>query len=315
MIASSLKGKPSFAAAVLVLLTLPTIGAHAQKLVATIPGYAGSMAVNPATQLVYAPHAQYVNVISEKTNTVVRTISVPEAGNLLSAAVNPVTNTLYAGDGRMLFVIDLKTNQVTATVNVPAEGVYVNVATNKIYVSNFGTDVYSIDGRTNNILKDITPTNGVQNLGINPVTNRIYIATQTFTGRVALLDGNTDTITTYVDVGGNLAFGVSVDPLRNLVYVTGQFGTLSVMNGATNTLASTINIGGQPASLVDDPFTQRVYVNNAGLNAIQTIDARTNSIINTVPAGTQPEYSDIDFRTGLLYVENQDPAVLAFRTR
>jgi YVTN family beta-propeller protein len=95
----------------------------------------------------------------------------------------------------------------------------------------------------------------------------------------------------------------------------GQFGTLSVMNGATNTLASTINIGGQPASLVDDPFTQRVYVNNAGLNAIQTIDARTNSIINTVPAGTQPEYSDIDFRTGLLYVENQDPAVLAFRTR
>jgi YVTN family beta-propeller protein len=88
-----------------------------------------------------------------------------------------------------------------------------------------------------------------------------------------------------------------------------------VINGATNTLAATINVGGGPASLVNDPFTQRVYVNNAGLNAVQTIDARTNTVINTVPAGTSPEYSDIDLRTGLLYVQSQDPAVLAFRTK
>jgi YVTN family beta-propeller protein len=160
-----------------------------------------------------------------------------------------------------------------------------------------------------------TSTDGVQNLAFNQATNRVYIATQFFFGKVAVLDGNTDSVLTEISDGGNLAFGVSVDPLRNLVYVTGQFGTLSVINGATNTLDTTINIGGGPASLVHDPFTQRVYVNNAGLNAIQTIETRSNTVIKTVPAGASPEYSDIDLRTGLLYVQNQDPAVLAFSAK
>src|SRR5579859_1195840 len=307
MFGHSLKGKLALAAAAICLSSLSTIAASAQKLVATVPGYAVDVAVDPATQLVYASAGQQVNVISEKTNTIVGTIPIPTTRSVIGDAVNPLTNRLYVGDGQTLYVVDTNTKKVTATVNVPAEGVYVNVVTDKIYVSDFNTNVYSIDGRTNNILKDITIANGAQNIAFNQATNRVYVATQFFFGTVAVLDGNTDSVITYVRDGGNLAFGVSVDPLRNLIYVTDQFGTVSVINGATNTLAATINVGGGPASLVNDPFTQRVYVNNAGLNAVQTIDARTNTIINTVPAGTAPTYSDIDLRTGLLYVQSQDP--------
>jgi YVTN family beta-propeller protein len=315
MFGHSLKRKLTLAAAGICLLSLSTIAAGAQRLVATIPGHAVDVAVDPATQLVYATAGQQVNVISEKTNTIVGTIPIPTTRNVIGDAVNPLTNRLYVGDGQTLYVVDTNTKKVTATVNVPAFGVYVNAAANKIYVSDFNSDVYSIDGRTNNILKDIHIADGVQNLAFNQLTNRVYVATQFFFGTVAVLDGNTDSVITEVRDGGNLAFGVGVDPLRNLVYVTDQFGTVSVINGATNTLAATINVGGGPASLVNDPFTQRVYVNNAGLNAVQTIDARTNTIINTVAAGTGPTYSDIDLRTGLLYVQSQDPAVLAFRTK
>jgi DNA-binding beta-propeller fold protein YncE len=47
---------------------------------------------------------------------------------------------------------------------------------------------------------------------------------------------------------------------------------------------------------------------------VQTINTATNTVINTVPAGTGPTYSDIDLRAGLLYVQNQDGNVFAFRT-
>lgn len=93
---------------------------------------------------------------------------------------------------------------------------------------------------------------------------------------------------------------------HNLVYVADEFGTVSVINGATNTLSATIQVGGEPGGLAVDPLHQRVYVNNGGLNAVQTINTATNTVINTVPAGTGPTYSDIDLRTGLLYVQNQD---------
>jgi YVTN family beta-propeller protein len=88
-----------------------------------------------------------------------------------------------------------------------------------------------------------------------------------------------------------------------------------VINGATNTLSATIQVGGEPGGLAVDPLHQRVYVNNGGLNAVQTINTATNTVINTVPAGTGPTYSDIDLRTGLLYVQNQDGNVFSFRTK
>jgi YVTN family beta-propeller protein len=106
----------------------------------------------------------------------------------------------------------------------------------------------------------------------NPVTNRIYVATEDgFFGHVVVIDGNTDSVITTVKDGGMLAFNVGVDVIRNLVYVADEFGTVSVINGATNTLSATIQVGGEPGGLAVDPLHQRVYVNNGGLNAVQTI--------------------------------------------
>jgi YVTN family beta-propeller protein len=318
MSGSSVKDKLSFVAILLCLLSLPTIAAHAQRVVATIPaGTPSDVAVNPLTAMAYVPSGHQVDVISEKRNTIVGSIPVVGTASALQEdAVDPLTNRLYVGDSQFLYVIDTRTKKVTATVNVPAAGIAVNVATNKIYVSDFNSNVYVIDGATNNILKDISLPAGLENLAVNPVTNRIYVATEAnFFGHVIVIDGNSDTVLTTVQDGGELSFNVGVDAIHNIVYVSDEFGTLSVINGATNTLTSTITLGGEPFGLAVDPVHRRVYVNNSGLNAVQVVDGTTNTLINTVPAGTSPEYSDIDFLRGLLYVQNQDGNVIVISTK
>jgi YVTN family beta-propeller protein len=318
MSGSSLKDRLTVVAALLCLLSLATIPANAQTVVATIPaGTPSDAAVNPLTALAYVPSGHQVDVISEKTNTIVGSIPVAGTANALQEdAIDPVTNKLYVGDSQLLYVIDTRTKKVTATVNVPAVGIGVNIATNKIYVSDFNSNVYVIDGRTNNILKDIALPTGVENLAVNPVTNRIYVATEAnFFGHVVVIDGSTDTVLTTVQDGGELSFNVGVDAIHNIVYVSDEFGTLSVINGATNTLTTTIALGGEPFGLAVDPVHRRVYVNNPSLNAVQVVDGTTNSLINTVPAGTSLEYSDIDFLRGLLYVQNQDGNVVVISTK
>jgi DNA-binding beta-propeller fold protein YncE len=149
---SSVKYKASLVAAFLSLLALPTMSANAQTVVATIPaGTPSDVAVNPRTGLVYVPSGHRVDVISEKTNTILGSIAVDSPGTLQEAAVDPLTNTLYVGDSHFLYVIDTRTKKLAATVNVPAVGIDVNIATDKIYVSDFNSNVYVIDGATNNI--------------------------------------------------------------------------------------------------------------------------------------------------------------------
>jgi YVTN family beta-propeller protein len=317
MYGASLKAKLSLAAIVLCLLPLSTTVADAQTVVATIPiPFASDVTLNPATGLGYVPANSGVDVISEKTNTVVGFIPINSARGVEEAAVDPLTNRLYVTTSQALYVVNTTTNQVVATVNVPAAGVAVNIATDKIYVSDFDSNVYVVDGRTNNILKDISLPTGVENLVVNPVTNRIYVAEDLFPGKVAVIDGATDQVITTVNAGGDLTFNVGVDVLHNLVYTADQLGTVSVINGATNTLTATVTVGGQPADVSIDPQHRRVYVDNAGLNAVQVINGATNTVIDTVPVGASPDYSDIDIFRGLLYVVNSsDGTVSAIKTR
>jgi YVTN family beta-propeller protein len=156
MSASSLKAKLGCAAALVWLVSLSNVAARAQTQVATIPaGTPTDVSVNLVTGLVYVPSGRQVDVISDKTDKIAYSIPVATAYGLVPDVINPATNTLYLGDQHELFVVNAATRQVTATVNVPAAGLAVNVATNKIYVSDFNSNVYVIDGATNNIIKDI----------------------------------------------------------------------------------------------------------------------------------------------------------------
>lgn len=317
MSALSFKGKLSLAATVLCLLPLSTTLASAQKIVATIPiPNATDVAIDPVTALAYIPSGPAVAVVSEKTNTVVGFALIDSTYGPEEVAVDPLTNRLYVTTSQALYVVDTTTDLVVATVNVPAVGVAVNIATNKIYVSDFNANVYVVDGKTNNILKDISFPEGVENLAVNPVTNRIYVAEDLFPGKVGVINGLSDTILTTVTAGGDLTFSVGVDYVHNLVYTADQLGTVSVIDGKTNTLKATISTGGQPGYLSVDSARRRIYVDNTsnGLSAVQVINGANDKVIDTIPIPGGPNYSDIDPFRGLLYVTTLGPDVYVIKT-
>ncbi|WP_158749184.1 YncE family protein [Acidobacterium sp. S8] len=311
------KGKLSLLVSAFYLLSSAAGAAHAQKVVATIPVlFASDVTVNPLTGLGYVPAGNGVDIIDEKKNASVGFIAIDSSYGAEEAAINPFTNRLYVSTSQALYVVNTVTNKVIARVNVPAVGVAVNVVTDKIYVSDFNSSVYVVDGHNNDIHKQISLSGGVENLAVNPVTNRVYVAEETFPGTVEVIDGKNDKVMASITDGGALTFNVGIDTIHDIIYTADQLGTVSVINGATDKLTATIQVGGQPADVSVDPLHQRVYVANSGLNAVQVINGVKNTLIDSIPVGNGPDYSDIDILRELLYVVNsQDGTVTAINTK
>ncbi len=93
----------------------------------------------------------------------------------------------------------------------------VNPVTNKIYVADEGVNnVFVIDGATNT-----TTTVGVgstqRGIAVDPVTNRIFVATFTASNTITVIDGATNSTTT-VPVG-LLPFAFGINPVTGKIYV------------------------------------------------------------------------------------------------
>jgi DNA-binding beta-propeller fold protein YncE len=304
---SLFKGKLSLVLVCLCAVPLPASIALGQTVIATIPvaGYAGQGAVDPEAQKVYMPvDSPGVIVIDEKTNTVTGTITLDTQWGAVSVALNPNNGLLYIGaQSGGLFVVNPKTHATVGFINVNAVSVAVNPRTNKVYASDFNSTLYVIDAETNNIDRTIA-INGIQNIALNPFTDRVYAAIQYIPGQVAVVNGKNDEIVAEPAAGSGLSFVVSVDPGRDLFYSTEQFGTLTVYDGKTNTKVKSVAIPGQPVGLSLDPITRDLYVSNYGTNELDIIDGATYATKGTV-ALTAPMYSTDDPFHKLLYVGTQ----------
>ena len=206
-----------------------------------------------------------------------------------------------------LFVVNAKTGATVAVVNVNAVSVAMNPVTYKIYASDFNSTLYVIDGATNNIETTMN-VNSIDNIAVNPFTNRIYSAIQNFiVGGVAVIDGTTNQVIAQPPAGSGLSFSVAVDPIKNDFYSAEQFGTAIVYNGRTNTQVKAIAISGHPSGLADDPFTHTLYVSNYQTNSVDVINASTYAVTSEVAVGLQPEHMTDDAANELLYVGCQGP--------
>jgi YVTN family beta-propeller protein len=148
------------------------------------------VAVNATSNKIYVANSRSndVSVIDGSSNSVVATITDPNAVSPVAVAVNATTNTIYVANAQSnnLSVIDGATNSVTATIPVGTSpyGVAVEPQTNFIYVANAGNsqsgnpgNVTVINGTTNatTTLSDPNATNPVA-VATNSVTNEIYVA-------------------------------------------------------------------------------------------------------------------------------------------
>lgn len=301
---SLLRGRLSLTLACACVLAAPLASLNAQTVVATIPlaNSPAGIGEDPVAKRVYVAEYSQVQVINELTNAVVNTFNLPVTGSITDVKPNPATGLIYvAVEQNGLYVVSPKTFLPVAFVNVPATTLAVDYATNTIYASDFNTNLYVIDGNSNTIDKTIT-VDGIENVSVNPVTNRIYAAQNLFPAKVAVINGKNNKVIADVSGGGNLGFDVTVDSIHNRFADSEELGSVSVFNGATNTLTGTVQVGGSPAGVRIDPVTQKLYEADNSTNLVNVIDPTTNTIIGSVTVGTNPLYMEINQLTGVLYV-------------
>ena len=120
-------------------------------------------------------------------------------------------------------------------------------------------------------------------IGINSVTNKLYVANQ-FSNSVTVIDGNTNTIETTIQVD-NFPYDLEVNPYNNRIYVTNRgSNTVSVIDGSTNQRLSNINVGDSPVGISINPSDNRIYVTNLGKesSSLSIIDGISNKVTGTV---------------------------------
>lgn len=215
------------------------------------------IAVNPVTNLVYVGNREERsitvidgNVNSPTENSVIAVIPMPSylGGDVV---VNPVTNRLYVVTNgfdfetskfRPITVVDGNTNTVIASPlhNIFLGSLGINPVTNKVYMINgsgdFKLEIFDADVSH---LATVTLGFGLNELAVNPTTNRIHI-TEPDLGAIWTIDGSNNTFIRY---GLNLAKPfpgpLAVNPVTSFVYVANR--------------GSEPQHGGQSISVIDDP--------------------------------------------------------------
>ena len=143
-------------------------------------------------------------------------------------------------------------------------------------------------------------------VGVNPVTNEVYVA-NSGDGTITAINGLTNSTTTITV--GTTPSAVAVNPVTDLIYVlnnnNGGTGSVSVINGATNTVTgSAISVGSNPIAIALNPVTNKIYVANEGGNSITVIDANNGDATASVTVGTLPVALAVNAVTNEIYVAN-----------
>jgi len=198
----------------------------------------------------------------------------------------------------------------------PVAGIVINSSLNRVYVVapsfwGHGDFLAVIDGQSDKIIATVPLATGAYLPAINPLTNRIYIAScnsykTPLRCFVAVLDGNDNKVIASIPVTnteGNGIQGIAVDPVIDKVYIANASdNVINVIDGHTNKLAETISINGEsPYSIAIDPFNRRLYV-PLGDDQLEVIDTRSDRILSTLTAGKANIFAGANLNTGEVLV-------------
>ena len=298
--------------------SISVIDGATNNIISTIPieSQARDVSVNPVTNMIYVVEGkQEIAVINGATHTLQQTLTLQcqcDSGSYAEGvAVDPRTNIVYAtvhstehfgtvydAGGSVVF-INGTTNAQIGEVDVVGwtRGVAINEFTNKVYFTAYAAPytnynfIYAMDNSKNSVSKISLPNNP-GHVATNPLTNMVYAA-ETQDGKVAVIDGSTDTLLKEIPVRSG-PFGVAVNPNTNIIFVANNGNnTVSIMNGSSNQLLQTISVGASPNLIDVNPRTNRIYVANENSNTVSVIQGNSsNFAIPSAPQNLQATVSN-----------------------
>lgn len=259
-----------------------------------------ALSLNAVTGKLYVvnqPDDTLTVVNPDNSATTVPVGSIPSA-----VGINPATNRVYVtNQGGTVTVLDGKTDTLIATLpaGVTPDAVQVNSLTNRIYVAN-QTGLLVIDGETN-AMTTLGGISGIRTLGVNPVTNKVYLAR--YPNGITVIDGDTNTTATVPDA--EYPNAIASNPVTNRTYVANAFAnTVSVIDGSTNTTLAVVPVGSYPSMIAVNPATDKIYVANSDSSYLTVIDGGTNLTTNVAVNG-KPGAVAVNPVTNKIYTANR----------
>jgi YVTN family beta-propeller protein len=232
------------------------------------PFYAKGIAVDPQTHYVYVTNSAtgYVHVASSPnplpvpppgpTSLLTELTRIQVGSQPWGVAVNPGPGSSSIQHPITRRLADWSFPLFLPFISAPVR--QASQSSSKVYVANYGGDsITVINASTNSVLKYIaTQPYGGQPTFISVITqtNTLYVPLHA-SGKLAVIDGNSDTIVKVLDVGTGV-FGVAADGLHNRVYVSSRDSLwVSIVDTTSNTvLTETIRISPEDRSQVNIPY-------------------------------------------------------------
>lgn len=160
-----------------------------------------------------------------------------------------------------------------------------------------------------------------EQVATNPITNRVYVAVPNFGSPaydyLTVVDGKKNTVIKNIQIPP-VAYAVTVDPLRNIIYVGGAYletdGSINgseviAINGATNKILKTISVtsttsGNGIQGLAANWVTGDVYVANGSDSEIDVIHNLT--LKSRISVGGDPYGVAVNQLLGTVYMSLAD---------
>lgn len=300
--------------------------------------------VNPNTDLIYivSREGNNISVVDSLTNKVITNI---EVGNMPNGiAVNPITNTIYVGDSNGdISVIEGVTNQVIETIEtvlasipnptiptstpifpteiiirttaqptmISPDLITVNPDTNLIYVGNSNSLIIGvIDGSTNTVIDSVSLIfNNMafmpKGIGVNSLTNIIYVPTEFSSKAFFIIDGADNRIVGTSSMDG-IPSGIVMSEKIDRIYVSqNSINIASVIDSLTNQIIATI--GTEITSSVVrnigiNSEINHIYITDQNNRNLQMIDSLTNETIKVALPNISPCNIAVNPNNNLIYV-------------
>ena len=126
-------------------------------------------------------------------------------------------------------------------IRVSQHGIVVNPRTGKFYAVNTAKNAVTVLDSEGRFLTRPAVGSEPVSVAINSDTNRIYV-TNSGSGNVSVIDGNTDEVVATVPVG-DLPYTITVNRASNKIYVSRTFSDVTVIIDGTTNVPTTVKAG------------------------------------------------------------------------
>ena len=186
-------------------------------------------------------------------------------------------------------VTDVPVNTVLTTVKVGnlTDGIVVSPDNQKVYVATDGNTVSVINAKTNTIEgSPLFAGSYPRGLALSSDGSKLYVANETYTGEVTIIDlANGNNTTTITGLGAD-PIGVALTPDGSQLWVC-DYGalTVDVIDTANNQVLGQIVVGNGAYSVTFTPDGTKAYVASQFATTVSVVDTASRKVEGTIRAG------------------------------